>query len=367
MDRRVSRASRISSAAALGLLLALAAGRAEAQTEAQKKEAQALQVAGVHLMERGDNEAALEKFESAFRLFPSPKILFNMGRAHQALGQQVEALTAFERFLDEAPYAPKESRAEATRAVEALRPKLSFLDLDAEDADCKISVDGREVGISPLPRPLAVLPGAHEVRFEKEGMLAETRSVSPVPGQKLRVYVKLSRVPAPATTTAPPPPVVVPAVREPAPKASEPAPSPAPEVVSSPAEPTGAPWQRTAAWVSAGAGVAFLAVGITAQVLASSKNADFNAVTNAPNSPKGQCSQSLPDDGGGPCSGLLSQAKTRQTVAIVGYVASGLALAGALVFYLTIPSHAEAGSATAFACLPSADARGASCALTLRY
>jgi hypothetical protein len=365
MDRRVSRASRISSAVALGLLLALAASRAEAQTDAQKKEAQALQVAGVHLMERGDNEAALEKFASAFRLFPSPKILFNMGRAHQALGQQVEALTAFERFLDEAPYAPKESRAEATRAVEALRPKLSFLDLDAEDADCKISVDGREVGTSPLPRPLAVMPGAHEVRFEKEGMLAETRAVSPVPGQKLRVYVKLSRVPAAATT--PPPPVVVPAVREPDPRASEPAPKAAPEVVTTAAEPAGAPWQRTAAWVSAGAGVAFLAVGITAQILASSKNADFNAVTNAPNNPKGYCSQSLPDDGGGACPGLLSEAKTRQTVAIVGYVASGLALAGALVFYLTIPSHAEAGSATAFACLPSADARGASCALTLRY
>jgi hypothetical protein len=364
MDRQVSRGSRISNAITLGLLLVLVASEAEAQTNAEKNEAQALQVAGVHLMERGDNEAALEKFEAAFRLFPSPKILFNMGRAHHALGQQVEALEAFERFLDEAPYAPKESRAEAVRAVESLRPKLSFLEVGAEDADCKISVDGREVGTSPLPRPLAVMPGAHEVRFEKAGMIAETRSVSPVPGQKLRVFVKLSPIPAPATA---PPPVVATAAPPPPPRGSEAATNSAPEAVSTTPEPAGRPWQLTAAWISGGAAVAFLAAGITAQILSSSKNAQFNAVTDAPNGPGGECTQAQPDDGGGACPGLLSQAKTRQTLAIVGYVASGVALAGALVFYLQIPSRADAGSAAALACLPSGEARGVACALTLRY
>jgi hypothetical protein len=363
MDRRVSRASRISSAIALGLLLALAGTKAAAQTAAQKQEAQALQVAGVHLMERGDNEAALEKFEAAFQLFPSPKILFNMGRVYQALSQPVEALTAFERFLDEAPYAPKESRAEAARAVESLRPKLSFLDLGAEDADCKISVDGREVGTSPLPRPLVVMPGAHEVRFEKEGMLAETRSVSPVPGQKLRVFVRLSPIPAPAAV---PPPMVATTVPLPAPRAREPAPSAAPETVSTSPASTGTTWQVTAAWVSAGAGGVFLAAGITAQILASSKNADFNAVMNAPNNTH-QCTQTQPDDGGGVCPGLLSEAKTRQTLAIVGFAAAGVALAGALVFYLKIPPRAETGAVSALGCLPSVEARGVSCALTLRY
>ena len=165
----------------------------------------------------------------------------------------------------------------------------------------------------------------------------------------------------------PPPPVVATTAPPPTPRASEPAPAAAPEDVSKSQEPAGTPWQVTAAWVSVGAGVAFLAAGITAQLLASSKNADFNAVTNAPGNPNGQCSQTLPDDGGGVCPGLLSEAKTRQTLAIVGYVASGVALAGALVFYLKIPPHAETGAVSALACLPSVEARGVSCALTLRY
>jgi hypothetical protein len=125
------------------------------------------------------------------------------------------------------------------------------------------------------------------------------------------------------------------------------------------------PWQLTGAWISAGAGVVFLAAGITAQVLASSKNADFNAVTNAPNTSNHQCTRAQPDDGGGVCPGLLSEAQTRQTLAIVGFVASGAALVGSLVFYLASPS--QAGHPAGLACLPSTDARGGACALTLRF
>ena len=365
MELRPSRGSPIFRATAF-LVFFFTATRASGQTDADKKQAQALQVAGVHLMERGDNHGALEKFEEAFRLFPSPKILFNMGKAHHALGQEVEAVTALERFLDEAPYAPKESRAEAERVVESLRPKLSYLEIETDDSDCHVSIDGRDVGVSPLARAVPVTPGAHEVRLEKTGMNAETRTVSPVPGQKLRVFAKLSPPPAPAPIAPPRAATAaadVPAVAAPTPK---PALASSDLTTSSPA-PVGRPWQLTAAWISAGAGVLFLAGGVTAQILSSSKNADFNGVTNAPQSKDGRCTTAAPNDGGGVCPGLLDAAKTRQTLAIIGYVASGVALTGSLVFYLESPSSPTVGHDAALACLPSADVRSLSCALTARF
>ena len=176
-------------------IASLIAPPARAQSDDAKKQAQALQVEGVRLLQKGDNRAALAKFNEAFALVQSPKIMFNMGKAYRALGNDVEALRAFDTFLDEAPYAPKASRADAEREVQALRPKLSYIEVETEDTGSTVRIDGREMGKAPLVRPVVVAPGSHEVKVEKTGMVAETRSVAPIAGQKLRVVVKLSPVP----------------------------------------------------------------------------------------------------------------------------------------------------------------------------
>ncbi len=142
-----SRTERRAPVGAIGFVLALlVSATALGQSDAAKKRAQALQVEGLGLLQKGDSRAALQKFDEAFRLVPSPKILFNRGKAHRALGEDVAALADFERFLDEAPYAPKESRVEAERAVQALRPRLAYLEIQVEDVGSTVSVDGREIG-----------------------------------------------------------------------------------------------------------------------------------------------------------------------------------------------------------------------------
>jgi hypothetical protein len=362
MGRQRSAGSAICKAAVVALLM-LAPAVASAQTDAAKKQAQALQVDGLRLLQKGDNRGALEKFDEAFRLVQSPKILFNRGKAHRALGENAEALADFERFLDEAPFAPKESRAEASRVVDALRPALSYIEIQTDDVGSQISLDGRELGAAPLGRPAVVVPGSHEIRVAKPGMAEDVRSVSPIAGQKLRVVVKLM----PAADTTPAAPVRAPIV------APVPAPAPSPAAApviskeaSAPAQPTaGRPWQITAAWIAGGAGVAFLAGGVTAQVLSASKNAEFNDVKNAPNS-TGQCNKLLAGAGGGPCQGLLDAADRRQTFAIVGYVAAGLALAGSVILYVTAPANPAPGHDVAAVCVPSETA-GVSCALTLKF
>src|SRR4051812_42525043 len=196
-----SRTQRRAPVGAIGFVLALlVSGAAFGQSDPAKKRAQALQVEGLGLLQKGDSRGALEKFDEAFRLVQSPKILFNRGKAHRALGEDVAALTDFERFLDEAPYAPKESRVEAERAVQALRPRLAYVEIQVDDAGSTVSVDGREIGEAPLPRPVVVAPGAHEVRVVKSGMNDDVRKVSPIAGQKLRVVVRLTLV-----VSAPPP------------------------------------------------------------------------------------------------------------------------------------------------------------------
>ena len=290
-----------------------------------------------------------------------------MGRAHFALHEEVEALTAFERFLDESPYAPKESREEAERVVTQLRPRLSYLDLQIDDNGSKISVDGHEIGTAPLARPVVVTPGAHEVRVEKTGLVTSTQTVSPVPGQKLRMVVRLS---APAEAAPPP---VTPAAAPTAPGVTAVPPpqtggSNVAAVVSAPPSaeaPQGHTWHTTAAWISAGAAAAFLVGGITAQALSSSKNGDFNSHVNPTTNL--QCNQAIAGDGGPSCVTLLDAANSRHTLAIAGFVASGVAVAAALTFYLTTPADGGSRHAMAALCLPNAQTGGASCSLSLTF
>ena len=300
-----SRTKRRAPVGAIGFVLALlVSATAFGQSDAAKKRAQALQVEGLGLLQKGDSRAALQKFDEAFRLVPSPKILFNRGKAHRALGEDVAALADFERFLDEAPYAPKESRVEAERAVQALRPKLAYLEIQVEDVGSTVSVDGGEIGAAPLPRPVVLAPGTHEVRVVKSGMNDDVRSVSPIAGQKLRMVRQADggRRERPgarracrddghrhAATVARARGAGGSSGRnadhgrggdgrrqQPAPRGSE------------------RPWQITAAWVSAGAGVLFLGAGITAQVLTSAKYDEFNDVHTAPApAPEGKCNRTV--------------------------------------------------------------------------
>ncbi len=355
---------------------------ARAQSDDSKKQAQALQVEGVRLLQKGDNRGALAKFNEAFALVQSPKIMFNMGKAYRALGDDVEALRAYDTFLDEAPYAPKASRAEAEREVQTLRPKLAYIEVEAEDSGSTVRIDGRDMGKTPLVRAVVVAPGAHEVKVEKTGMVTEKRSVAPIAGQKVRVVVKLSAVPTPEPAK---PPVVAtrpsnntPPARRVAngdPDTTQPIDRPPTRIENPPVDvsPSGRPWQYTAAWVSVGLGAVALGGGITAQVLWSQKNSEFNSVMNSTGGV--QCTTKMPPDfGGGPCLSLHQAAELRLTLAIAGYATAGAAAIAALVFYLTAPSaaeaHAPAGNSVSLGCLPTAlssGASGLSCALTTRF
>ena len=239
------------------------------------------------------------------------------------------------------------------------------------------------MGKTPLVRAVVVTPGAHEVKVEKTGMITETRSVAPIAGQKVRIVVKLSAVPAPepakpAVVATRPSPSDTPPARRVAttdPDATRPAeiPSSPTETPAGDAPSSGRPWQYNAMWLSAGLGVLALAGGVTAQVLWSQKNAAFNSLKNSMGGD--QCTTDQSDFGGGPCQSLHQAATLRLTLAIAGYATAGAAAIAAVVFYLNAPSATEGhapGNSVSMGCLPTASSlsgssSGLSCALTTRF
>jgi hypothetical protein len=139
-------------------------------TNAQDKtKAQSLLGEGATLYERGDYYGALGKFNAAYDVYPSSKILFNIGQTKRLLGRPLDALEAYQRFLDEATNASKEERTDAQAWLDRLKSTLGQINVLCQIDGAEIAVDGKTIGKSPVVRPVWSTPGRHQVTAVKSG------------------------------------------------------------------------------------------------------------------------------------------------------------------------------------------------------
>jgi hypothetical protein len=149
--------------ASLILLTTLAQAAAPAANTEAKARAKALLGEGTRLYEQGEFAPALDKFSQAYGEYASPKLLYNIAQTKRALGRLAEAMDGFERFLLEPPDDSAEMTADAQAAMAELHAKLGRLHIDCAKSRVEISVDGKVVGLSPLPDLLWADPGKHQI------------------------------------------------------------------------------------------------------------------------------------------------------------------------------------------------------------
>lgn len=129
------------------------------------------------LFERGEEayaegryEEAIRAWQAAFELEPRPRLLFNVARAQELLGDLEAALENLERFLELAPET-EPFREGAVRRVASLRERIArtAIRLVGAPAGARIVVDGEDRGLAPRPDPILVAPGEHEVVIQDRG------------------------------------------------------------------------------------------------------------------------------------------------------------------------------------------------------
>jgi len=192
----VRRAIRVEALAALLVCVAIAPARAQQApaptNDAQAKtRAQALLSEGTAAYGRGDYATALDKFTAAYTIFPSPKLWFNIGQANRDLGRPVEAVAAFDRFLREAGDAPPETLAEARRSAAELKTKLGQIQVTCATDGAEITVDGKQVGSTPLGEMVWTTPGRHQVAVQREGFSPAIQDVVVTTGKAATVDFEL--------------------------------------------------------------------------------------------------------------------------------------------------------------------------------
>lgn len=160
------------------VVLAQAALPRVADTQA-KANAQVLLKEGTAFYERGDVGAALAKFEAAYEIYPSPKLMFNIAQAERDLDRPVEALEAFQKFLAQVPEPTPEPlmpgkwsgavASEARESVADLKGKLGQLKVECHTPGIEVLADGKSVGVTPFTRTVWMTAGRHGIAVRGRG------------------------------------------------------------------------------------------------------------------------------------------------------------------------------------------------------
>lgn len=251
------------------LALSVAHGTtARAQGDASsKQQAAALLNEGNKLFDDKQFEAALKKYQEAYSVYSSPKILLNIAEANLQLGNNELAARAYERFLNESPEgAAEKQRKLASDRLETLKTKLGYIAIQSAVAGATVWVDGEEVGRAPLD-PVRVEPGRREIRAELEGFQPFDTQTMIRAGKTETIVLELARI-EPVVTLAPPAreAEVTPAIDAPASDIESP---PSTVRAEAESEPITSKW-----WVWALAGTA-VAAGVIIGVAAASGGDDF--------------------------------------------------------------------------------------------
>lgn len=286
--------------ALLGVLTCQAS--ALAQSESAIEEARARFAEGLAQADAGNHEAARLKFSQAWAVYKAATVLYNLARAEQLTGHDVEALEHFKQFLRMGadPRVTDAQRQKAAENIVELQKKVGQIDVDVPRG-ARVAVDGRVLDDTPN-EPIAVPPGHHVIEATFDGRV-KSKSVDCHAGDvvKVRIVFEQNRI-----------------------------------IETRTSEPTKKGDGRyVVSGILGGLGLAAVGVGVGFALASQSAKEDEDAARSA-----GICV----DPQSAPCRALeeaRSDVDGKATISTLGYVAGGALLAGAVVTFLVWPSSSS--------------------------
>ncbi|MDP1822699.1 MAG: PEGA domain-containing protein [Archangium sp.] len=274
---------------------------------------------GQKLYKQARYAEAIAKFEEAYTVRPHPVIYFNIGKCWEQLGETAKALRAFRDYLRLAPDAKdKETVSDAIANLERrLREKgMQQLMVFADPPSARISVDGKELGTSPVS--VELIAGNHSLSVSAEGFEKVDRSFVMQTTRATEMTISLRPVSKEPAKDPVKDPVASDAPKV-EPKKDDPGtPPPMPPVVVAPVETKkGRLWT----YVAGGVAVASLGAGIGLGVAAQGEMDKFTKVQHDPATVQAEFDAAKAASGG------------MATGANVAYGVAGVALATAVVLF----------------------------------
>jgi len=158
---------------------------------------------GVEQAQRGELDAAAANFERAYQQSPHYAVLFNLGQAYTTLGRPVEAVRAFEKYLEGGgKKITPERQAEVRQLIRISKKRIGDVSFAIDPPSAKLSIDGKEIDAASLSGPVSLSTGTHGVAVTLQGFETFVSSVNVEAQQTAVLEVRLTRAPEPAPLAA---------------------------------------------------------------------------------------------------------------------------------------------------------------------
>jgi tetratricopeptide (TPR) repeat protein len=155
---------------------------------------------GLDFFRARDFRKALAEFERAAKLSPTADLWFNIGRAHEELGQYAEAASAFDRYLRDrvdAPDAPAvkariaklNALQRAARTRQAGERELGSLRIRGRSTRSLVFLDGQP--LQDVSEPVLLSVGRHRFDVTQPGHLPLHAAVDIQPGLLTTAHAEL--------------------------------------------------------------------------------------------------------------------------------------------------------------------------------
>ena len=151
-------------------LLGAPSARAQPAPRATPASAAAHVAAGDRAARAKDWETALTEYRAAQRDAPSAAAQKGLASALDSLHRDADAYRAYEELVTKfGPSMTAAARAAAEARLRELAAATGLLTIRVNEAGAEVSIDGRTIGVSPVPPLLRVDAGAHRVHVTKAG------------------------------------------------------------------------------------------------------------------------------------------------------------------------------------------------------
>lgn len=146
-----------------------------------------------HAASTGQWIAAAQEYEQADQIEPSPAAAEGIAKARDALHDDVKAYAAFSAMLRDYPQALSPNlRRYAQKRLQALARQTGTFNVKIIETGARVSLDGLDVGTTPLPVPLRVTPGTHRLRVSKAAFQDSSLEPVAVAGVEVAVPIVLA-------------------------------------------------------------------------------------------------------------------------------------------------------------------------------
>jgi hypothetical protein len=181
-------------------LVALAPSPAVAQRRPVRPAAAA---PGVQQLKDGEREekrldwgAALAAYQASFDAAPTDAALGGIARAHYALGHTVEAYEAYAK-LEQRLREPELTKQKVVARLKELEGQTGTLAIQMSEPGAKLTLDGQDLGTTPVQVVRRVVAGKHVLRAVKEGAPPLDQPVEVPGGKNTIVDLRLPPPPKP--------------------------------------------------------------------------------------------------------------------------------------------------------------------------